>query len=1277
MTYNPLHLLPLPPQSIDPKPVPTTIEFDSFSDTLWLGTSSGTVTALCTPLSLTRNVQFPAHGARSNLPSANGFMGGALLGMGMGMNMGVKEIRITDRDVWTLAEGGIGGRMRGGRAKWTVSDPTRSLRTMTPNPTNSHEVLAGGNGQMILANTSRGEIVRRIESNEASIVKMAPSSSNRAVLSASLSGQINLLDPRTAYKSLNTIIPVQAHTGGLSGADVQGNLVCTWGWTHMQGHPMPDPLVKIYDIRTLRPLPPISFPAGPAFALLHPTDPSKLVISSQQGMLQSVDMSGGSAASTFQQLDVNSYVTSMALSPRGDYLAFGDADGHLHLWTQYDTGETAQLDENGQMVLPTFNGYEGIKPEWPDQADTLPPIVWEETTPLNLIGMPYYSEALLSNFPPDLYATEFSPFYNPPLPVPTTVLNSMKMVDFVGYATTPKELKGKRYVIPSRPGAGKNVNNTTNGHSLSGRRDSEPRFRSEKDKKNKQSKKPNRRNSTDDRDEAEEGDGEIPKYYRKVEIKYSKFGIEDFDFEYYNRTTYSGLETDILNSYTNALLQAIHYILPIRKVATAHICVDCKKEHCLLCEAGFLFRMLEDAKGRNCQASNFSRAFSATPQASALGLMDDNDKSTAPYGSLIQNFNRWLLSTFSNESIVEGDTFNVRTKSIGDLSLDKEKNTVSAIDQVLGLQIKTTNTCRSCGFVSARDTTLHAVDLIHPKKTTVPVKFDDLLRSSIFRENTTKAVCSNCKSFTPLDSKRSFSPDLQNPLPPILSVNTMMNSSELYEHWKTDKSSDRFLQPIVTLEGNDTEKSEYEVKSLVVQIQEDENTPAHLVSFVKENEPTNETGMATESNWIMFNDFLVRQVTEDEVFTFPGQWKVPSVIILQRIDTDSLLDLSGLPKSIDPSVLLKDVSIAWNRRNALIKHTVFTPSELPTPGTLVAIDAEFVALQQEEMEFRSDGTKNILRPSHMSLARVSVLRGQGEKEGVPFIDDYIHTSETVVDYLTEFSGIKAGDLDPNNSPHTLVPLKVAYKKLRLLVDLGCIFIGHGLAKDFRTINIFIPSEQVMDTVHIFTIPGRQRKLSLKFLAWYLLKKDIQTNSHDSIEDSKFALLLYKLYREYVERDDDGDEFRALMDNVFNEGHKLGFKPPAERPASPSSNPTAFPPLRAQNTSASTFSPSANTNAITTNTNTTSTSTPNTPRQPRSRKSSNKNTHNSNGNNNNSNSTSNQSSWSGNNEEQGGNGNGNGSSNGNAGRGRGRGRGKAQGQGQGPSQTQSRSQRSTP
>lgn len=107
---------------------------------------------------------------------------------------------------------------------------------------------------------------------------------------------------------------------------------------------------------------------------------------------------------------------------------------------------------------------------------------------------------------------------------------------------------------------------------------------------------------------------------------------------------------------------------------------------------------------------------------------------------------------------------------------------------------------------------------------------------------------------------------------------------------------------------------------------------------------------------------------------------------------------------------------------------------------------------KEEIEFRSDGSRSVIKPSKLSLARVSVLRGEGDLEQKPFIDDYIHTSEPVIDYLTEFSGIMHGDLEPSTSKHTLVPLKAAYRKLRLLVDMGCIFIGHGLSQDFRIIS---------------------------------------------------------------------------------------------------------------------------------------------------------------------------------------------------------------------------------
>lgn len=57
----------------------------------------------------------------------------------------------------------------------------------------------------------------------------------------------------------------------------------------------------------------------------------------------------------------------------------------------------------------------------------------------------------------------------------------------------------------------------------------------------------------------------------------------------------------------------------------------------------------------------------------------------------------------------------------------------------------------------------------------------------------------------------------------------------------------------------------------------------------------------------------------------------------------------------------------------------------------------------------------------------------------------------MVNFLCLFTPA-AGDLSPETSKHTLVPLKVAYKKLRMLVDVGCVFLGHGLKKDFRIIS---------------------------------------------------------------------------------------------------------------------------------------------------------------------------------------------------------------------------------
>ncbi|CAG8580781.1 604_t:CDS:10 [Cetraspora pellucida] len=725
------------------------------------------------------------------------------------------------------------------------------------------------------------------------------------------------------------------------------------------------------------------------------------------------------------------------------------------------SGETLAFGDSASIVHlwsdrkgSKINAYSG-NVELPAVPSPAPNVFIGEDDPLSLIGMPYYREPLLSVWPSNMMFE----VGNPPPKIDPDIMNNMKMIDFVGYAPNIGNKKRNQAVRWSKK---KNKAGT-------------PKFRSEKERElqsGKESKEPI--NLFEEEAELGAIGTRMPKYYKRVEIKYT-----------------------------------------LCLITKSHIGSSCSKENCLCCELGFLFRMLEDAVGRNCQASNFLKAFSTIPQAVALDLFEpDKPDEKSPYSMLIQSFNRFILEQLHQECNSDNNPRLLK-------SLPLEKTSLSVIQQLFGMQMISVNKCQ-CEAETERNITSFVVDLNYSIKNskdkhTAPKSFIDILRSSIRRETQPKAWCNNCQQYTPIIAKK-----IPKSLPPVLTINCGLGTSVPLDYWRSLEKSKPWLQKRISMR---LEQDDLIIKELA---------PDAVVDTI----PDNELESGSKGPWYLFNDFLVRNVTEQEVFNFQGLWKTPVVLYYSRIDITDLIDISALPSEIDKSILFKDISISKHRLTNNKTAHLLTPEELPQPGTLVAIDAEFVVLNQEETEIRSDGTKSVIRPSRLSLARVSVLRGEGPKESIPFIDDYIATSEPVVDYLTEFSGIEAGDLDISASKHTVVPLKVAYKKLRLLLDLGCVFVGHGLKKDFRIINILVPSEQVIDTVDLFYSKNRARKISLRFLAWYLLRQDIQTETHDSIEDARTALAIYKKYLQFKSE----GIFEEVLEDIYNEGKKYNWKP---------------------------------------------------------------------------------------------------------------------------------------
>lgn len=244
-------------------------------------------------------------------------------------------------------------------------------------------------------------------------------------------------------------------------------------------------------------------------------------------------------------------------------------------------------------------------------------------SPLNSVGVPYYRETLLSALP-NIFISDVGA---PPPKFSQQDLAPLTKASFGFYGKVP----------PHRRSVPRNQAEDTRSadkHNLAIRA---PKFLSEKARDSAKSSiaeavieaQVDQVAHALGTAELESLKTDVPALYQNVEIQFSKYGVDDFDFEFYNKTRYAGLENHIANSYANSLLQVLHFTPLVRNLALQHAATDCLSEKCLLCELGFLSDMLQKTEGSSCHASNLLKCLTSHPPGESVLIVVSHTSKSA------------------------------------------------------------------------------------------------------------------------------------------------------------------------------------------------------------------------------------------------------------------------------------------------------------------------------------------------------------------------------------------------------------------------------------------------------------------------------------------------------------------------------------------------------------------------------------------------------------------------------------------------------------------------
>lgn len=1029
-------------------------------------------------------------------------------------------------------------------------------------------VLGGTKNTLFSVDLRQGQLADAVDISQGVCV-LKPA--GRFIASGGVNGELALRDPR----SLKLEHSFEVHTGSVSDVEVKGDLLVTCGYANRYNEVFVDSVVKVFDMRTMRMLGQIHFPPGPAFLQFHPMFSSLLAIVSQSGYVQYRDVqyelmtSPGieysSSDNTLYKVSTRGEVVeNFGLSSSGEVMMFGDSGGKVHVFAL-----RSKQNEYGQNTS-CLNLQPLMRDEDPDMPDGL-----------NLLSdwPPSYT-TLYGQHPPEIHPQIYANLQNVTYPESGSVFGVamnpglrrpqdgyLERKTFMNYTTVDRKIKrqGELNVIP------RDYDHIEVSVILKNRGYKEFDY--------------NKYNKTSyvGLDNQLEHCNYINAF---IQVIYHL--NKDLRTAIMNHTCDKPVCLACELGFLFYMMDQIHinqsvedmrttapgnFLRALKRLYAQNVLPAMDDPHLSAGQRAvifnsFIWRVLhEDLHSDMYQcALSFPSTVMLSSKHQAMTNLNLTGITTVANNQINRRNGSHKTKSYRSRGIIDA--------MMGAAVANTEPNTNTytegyqlMFNHVLSLSGSSTNTTfaevvtNALNFdPSGQMKTLTNMPNILNLNFTMSQDDSRWLRMQHIRR-------SNFDS----SDEQHFKANSRVSLPSKFTIRTSSDEDLIWRvedicyDISMDGASGTKQQNRKSNKKKDPDNRHitYVLQAIILEVKhpykpqhtDDRN---HCLSFIRiPNEKH-------ELEWYLFNDFNITR--HESAFDFSQSWKTPCILFYVREDPERILSKHiEFSNPIDPDVVFRDDFMAIHRDhdttttagNVSPVETKKQKKDMPDKGEIMSIDAEFVVLETEKLKHQksnlattndnssvqSSSSSSSLPSSVMrdhvaqpmfSLGRVSVIR---DKTCEIFMDDFIATqSEVVHDYMTRYSGLKEGDLDIETSTHHITHLKATYMKLRALVDRGVVFVGHGLQNDFRTINIYVPRSQVIDTVELFQLP-RQRKISLRFLANFLLRSDIQQETHCSVEDAQTALKVYHTYLEYVEK----NSFEQLLNEVYTVGRNSNWQ----------------------------------------------------------------------------------------------------------------------------------------